>query len=423
MNPCAGRGFPPTALKHAALLNTAALSEKTDPDWEFDYIDIGGVEANQGVVSKQRLRFADAPSRARRKVQNGDVIISTVRTYLKAVARIEAEHEDAIVSTGFAVLTPRQGVHSGFLAYAMHAEEFLFQVVRESTGVSYPAINPETLGRIKLGLPDLATQKSIADFLDRETARIDGLIGKKRQQVELIRTRERRFITTLLENIHAPRWRLRHLGRLRNGAGFPVDLQGNSSKEVPFFKVKHLQVHGLDARIEASDDTVDRETARGLGATIFPSGTIVFAKIGAALLLGRFSMLGREACIDNNMSAFISDASLVDPDFLLLALMQIDTNLLVQPGAVPSMNTQAFYDCSSPLPPLTEQRGIVDKARTSTRRDASLIGASRKSIDRLSELRSALITAAVAGRIDPAKWHRRGGTERALDRIAAEVAE
>jgi type I restriction enzyme, S subunit len=100
-------------------------------------------------------------------------------------------------------------------------------------------------------------------------------------------------------------WRVRHLGTLKNGAGFPVDLQGDPSKDIAFFKVKHLNVHGLGASMQNAEDTVSQETARALRATIFPPRTIVFAKIGAALLLGRFSMLGRKACIDNNMAAFI----------------------------------------------------------------------------------------------------------------------
>ena len=154
--------------------------------------------------------------------------------------------------------------------------------------------------------------------------------------------------------------RLRHLGKLRNGAGFPVDLQGDPTQEIAFFKVKHLKTHGLGVSIVDTDDTVSEETAKALGATVFPPGTIVFAKIGAALLLARFSMIGRAACIDNNMAAFIPNGRLVDPRYILPTLSQIDMTAMVQPGAVPSLRTEAFYSHAIPVPDLLTQKAIAE---------------------------------------------------------------
>ena len=75
-------------LKYVATVNADKLADTTDPDYELEYVDIGNVSLIDGVTSTERLRFEDAPSRARRRVQPGDTIVSTVRTYLKAVARI-----------------------------------------------------------------------------------------------------------------------------------------------------------------------------------------------------------------------------------------------------------------------------------------------------------------------------------------------
>ncbi|MGR3435785.1 MAG: restriction endonuclease subunit S [Shimia sp.] len=92
-----------------------------------------------------------------------------------------------MASTGFAVCTPRDGVSSRFLYYAMMTEPFLDATIRRSVGISYPAINAEVLGSIKVPLPGSNIQRAIVVFLDREAARIDALIAEKGRFVELLR--------------------------------------------------------------------------------------------------------------------------------------------------------------------------------------------------------------------------------------------
>lgn len=277
------------------------------------------------------------------------------------------------------------------------------------------------IGNMTFSLPDLPTQKTTADFLDRETARIDLLIEKKQRLVQRLAEREKALLHSWFSRLEAKRWRTRHVGNLKNGAGFPVDLQGDPSEGIAFFKVKHLKTFGLDAAITATEDTVSAETARKLRATVFPVGTIVFAKIGAALLLGRFSMIGRPACLDNNMAAFVPNKRMIDSDFCLLALSQIDMATMVQPGAVPSLSTEAFYSYELPLPSLEEQQELVSRFRSERATLSSIADATKTSIERLREFRAALITAAVTGQIDPETWSRRGATDRRLDQIAAEM--
>jgi type I restriction enzyme S subunit len=132
-------------LKYACTVNPEALPESTDPDYEFDYIDIGNVTLEQGISGLQRMTFANAPSRARKPLLGGDIIVSTVRTYLKAVAAVPAEAQDWVASTGFAVLRPNHDVDQRFLYRVVQSNPFVETVVAASTGVSYPAINPSTL--------------------------------------------------------------------------------------------------------------------------------------------------------------------------------------------------------------------------------------------------------------------------------------
>ena len=180
-------------LKHLATVNDEALPETTDPGMEMAYVDIGNVDAIHGISRMEDMTFDDAPSRARRIVRQGDVIISTVRTYLRAIARIEATDANIVVSTGFAVIRPRQ-LEDRYLAYAVNAPHFIERVVANSVGVSYPAINASELACLDIAIPPLPEQRAIAAFLDRETARIDALVAKKERLIELLQEKRATLI-------------------------------------------------------------------------------------------------------------------------------------------------------------------------------------------------------------------------------------
>lgn len=137
-----------------------------------------------GIEHYQGFSFEDAPSRARRIVRTGDVIVSTVRTYLKAVASIR-DDKDVIASTGFAVIRPKE-VDSRFLAYSLANHYFVETVSSRSVGVSYPAINASEMVDIKNVLPPNDVQKCIADYLDRKTAAVDTAISDKEKLIQLL---------------------------------------------------------------------------------------------------------------------------------------------------------------------------------------------------------------------------------------------
>lgn len=177
-------------LKRCCHVNPAVLPEATDPDWEFDYIDIGSVSLSEGVTRKERMRFSASPRRARKPVSEGDVLVATVRTYLKAIAAIQQSDAPQVVSTGFAVLRAREETEPRFLYRIVQSNPFVEQVVAQSVGVSYPAINPSTLSNIRIPLPDIETQRAIADFLDRETALLDTI--KKKTLASIDRLKEYR---------------------------------------------------------------------------------------------------------------------------------------------------------------------------------------------------------------------------------------
>lgn len=182
-------------LKYLATHNNEVLAESTDEEKEIDYIEISGVSLSRGIEEITRIAFGKAPSRARRKVRSGDILISTVRTYLRAIATVDEAPPNLIASTGFCVVCPNNDVDSGFVGWAVKSESFVSEIVARSIGVSYPAINASELVTIDMPLPPLDTQRRIARFLDEKTARIDTLIEKKRELLDRLAEKRQALIT------------------------------------------------------------------------------------------------------------------------------------------------------------------------------------------------------------------------------------
>ena len=183
-------------LKFVATCNDETLHEGTDPDFEIAYVDISSVNLINGITAMDMLTFEEAPSRARRIVKDGDTLVSTVRTYLKAIAPVNKPPENMIVSTGFAVVRPFSSMDSRFLGYALQSTVFIDDVVANSTGVSYPAINPTALICLQITYPkDKKEQQRIAVFLDWKTGQIDALIAKKKELMEKLKEKRLAVIT------------------------------------------------------------------------------------------------------------------------------------------------------------------------------------------------------------------------------------
>src|SRR5699024_5644050 len=170
---------------YATTYNDGVLPESTDPDVEINYVEISDVSAIDGIHNCTRVAFGRAPSRARRVALPGDVLVSTVRTYLRAIGSVA--EGPLIASTGFTVLRAGPMVTSGYLRYVCLSGPFVESVIARSTGVSYPAINSSDLVRTLVAIPPIPAQQAVSDFLDRETAKIDALIDKQEQLIATLR--------------------------------------------------------------------------------------------------------------------------------------------------------------------------------------------------------------------------------------------
>ena len=173
-------------LKFVASINDEVLTEKTEEDYEIEYVEISGVKSGLGIVETSNYIFKDAPSRARRIVRDGDVLVSTVRTYIKSIAKVENPKDNLIASTGFAVVRPRE-IDSDYSGFLFYSEPLIGEIISLSTGVSYPAINSSQIGDISIPIPPIEEQQSIAKQIDAESQRIDLQVERTKKLIELLK--------------------------------------------------------------------------------------------------------------------------------------------------------------------------------------------------------------------------------------------
>ena len=186
-------------LKYWAKSNLRSLSGSTDPAFEFDYLDISSV--GFGFVKQEPVhyRFDESPSRARRIVKYGDTIISTVRTYLRSMCFVDHDIEHCIVSTGFSVLTPNDSVLPEILSFALGSDYFVNAVIKNSIGVSYPAISDKKLLSLKLALPStIEEQLELFNEIKAKTILLDKCILSIKQQVTHLNEYRTRLISDVV---------------------------------------------------------------------------------------------------------------------------------------------------------------------------------------------------------------------------------
>ena len=173
-------------LKNFVQCNSETLKDSTNPELEIEYIEIGDVDYEKGIQNTSTYLFSKAPSRARRVVRHGDIIISTVRTYLKAITSIDSRLDGFVASTGFAVLKPI-GIKSSFLGCIAKTEGFIGEIISMSRGVSYPSITAQDLINIKIPFTNIKEQIEIAEFVNIENNRITEIINIAKNEIQLLK--------------------------------------------------------------------------------------------------------------------------------------------------------------------------------------------------------------------------------------------
>jgi type I restriction enzyme S subunit len=194
-----GDGWTETTLGDVVTINPEAVKGLSQDD-EIVYVDLSSVSAESGISADlYRGAFGEAPGRARRVIRSQDVLVSTVRPYLKGFALVPANLDGEIASTGFAVLRadPKK-ILSGFIWATVGLNNFVDYLMDRATGSSYPAVRPDDVASFELSLPPLVEQKWIVDILSS----MDELIQSTEQAVVDAKNLRSSLLSDLLSGEH-----------------------------------------------------------------------------------------------------------------------------------------------------------------------------------------------------------------------------
>jgi hypothetical protein len=158
-------GWRVERLGRVVTINPDQLTEDTPSDAEFEYVELSGVAGLNAEPVSQTLRFAEAPSRARRRARNGDILVSTVRPNLQGFTRVRSAPANLVVSTGFAVLRPNGHADGEFLYQHILGDAFVQHLLPALVGSNYPAVNSDTIASYQIRLPPPVEQAKIGAVL------------------------------------------------------------------------------------------------------------------------------------------------------------------------------------------------------------------------------------------------------------------
>lgn len=407
-------------LKDVAVVNGASLPANTDPDYTFDYLEISNVDYH-GVVNPhaiERLRFEDAPSRARRRVVRGSTVVSSVRPNLQAVAYVGDGRSDLVCSTGFNVVQPiASKLHEKFAYYALVSEAGRQHFEATAKGVGYPAVDDKDFNALEVPLPPLAEQERIAAYLDASCAAIDAAMAAKRRQIETLDALRRLTITRAITQGldagvslkdsgqqwlgHIPvHWSAPCLKRLlieplTYGLNEAAELQ---DRELP----RYLRITDFDDDGALRDDTfrsLPREIAR---EAPLAANDVLFARSGATV--GKtfmFRNYAGEACFAGYLIRARTAPWILNSLFLYLftktTAYEAWKNLIFTQATIQNISAVKYNYLAVPLPPLAEQEKICEFVEARNAAFARLTTSIARQIDTLVSYRKSLIHECVTG--------------------------
>ncbi|MEO3690916.1 restriction endonuclease [Roseateles paludis] len=177
------------------------------PDVEFTYCDISAIDNEAGVVVAPKVLMGrDTPSRARQAVRAGDVLFSTVRPGLRAIARVP-EVSNPVASTGFCVLRPAEGVDGSLLLQLLRSHDFLQQVLPLQRGVSYPAVRDADVLSQLVPLPPATEQTRIVEKLEELLSDLDASVAELKAAQQKLQHYRQSLLKAAVEGSLTAAWR------------------------------------------------------------------------------------------------------------------------------------------------------------------------------------------------------------------------
>ena len=254
--------------------------------------------------------------------------------------------------------------YSDFIAFYLSSSlwvNYLKEIANYGARYDRLGINDKMLLSIPILLPPLEEQKRIAEVLslcDEVIENLTELIEKKEQYKKGVMQRllsgEVRFKGFTDE------WKvfkLKEIGNIISGSGFPIKYQGKQIGEIAFIKVSDMNLKDNSIFIQKANNYINENELKELKAKIVPIDSIVFAKIGEAVKLERKRIISIKTCIDNNMSALVPFDNF-NKKYIFYLLNNYKLSKHLNFSALPSLNMSDILDIEFLMPNIEEQNKI-----------------------------------------------------------------
>lgn len=368
------------------------------------------VSQTRGVIRRSEL--TDAPQRAESldnyKVCRANDIVFNKMSIRSGAMGVAAE--DGLVTYHYEVMRPRQGTDPHFVAYLMKSSWFTEELIKRERGIGAgnqanvrtTEVPFSVLKTIDAYIPDHAEQRAIANYLDRETARIDTLIEEQQRLIEMLRERRAAVIASTLANLSDAMTRLKYVSTIQTG----VTLSGegdSADAEWPYLRVANVQVGYVDL---GEIKTVRVPFERAVRSMLH-YGDVLMTEGGDIDKLGRGALWRGDLpnMLHQNHIFAVRPNECLDSEFLVYWLDGPVARTYFRSTAKQTTNLAATNkwtvgNLPVALPPIEDQRRAIATLDEQTAMIGSLIEETERFIELARERRSALITAAVTGQID-----------------------
>ena len=395
-------------LKYSAPIRVNKLDCKPE---EAIYVGLEHIESRTG-----RLFLNNQPESVDSVVASfsaGDVLFGKLRPYLAKSARPDF---DGVVTGEVLALSPQSDCLQSYVMYCLLSELYVRWINVFAYGAKMPRVSPDQVAISSMPIPPLPEQRTIAAFLDRETVRIDSLIAKKERLIELLQEKRTVLISRAVTkglDPHVPmkdssvewlgeipaHWEVEKVTRLfqiGSGTTPPTSNSDYYGGEIAWITTSELR----ESVVTSTEKTIKGETLTLFPALdVYPAGSVAVAMYGATI--GRLGILGISATVNQACCVF-SEPNGIDAWFWFYWL-QCRRDYLISMsygGGQPNLSQEILKTIRVPIPPLDEQQAIVFYLDRETARIDALVNKVREAIERLNELRAAVISAAVTGRIN-----------------------